>query len=150
MNPDEAAARAARRFSALDSDDDGMLSETEFSAEVTASMSPALAETRFEAMDGNGDGKMTRSEYKQARNADIERAKEAVQAWDHPQTLEEGDAMEQQAVEAWDESQTLEKGQAQGDAADGEQAEAGSEAQMDADETTEAAVPVFIYRFHTM
>ncbi len=149
MARDEAAARAAHRFGALDRDGDGMLTRSEFNAEVTAGLSPSLAEKHFEAMDADGDGEMTREEYRQARGADIERAREAVQAWDRPQTLEEGDAMEQEAVEAWDGSQTLEPGQAQGEA-EADSASAGSDAEMDADESTAASVPVFIYRFHTM
>lgn len=121
MSSDEAAARSAMKFGALDRDGDGTLAESEWDAAATDSMSSALAEEHFKAMDRNADGKLSREEYRNARDADMTEAEEAIQAWDEPQTLPE-DASEQEAAQA-------------GQQGSGQQ---------------DGAVPVYIFRFHTM
>lgn len=152
MNRDEAAARSAMKFSALDQDGDGNLTEQEWSREATGPMSAALADKHFGAMDKDGDGELTKDEYRAARENGMARAAEAIQAWDEPQTLSEGQASGQQDQQAASSGQ---QGQGSGQQAkDSDSAIDTSglnrQQEQEADDSREAAVPVFIYRFHTM
>jgi hypothetical protein len=71
-------------------------------------------------------------------------AQEAIRAWDEPQTLSEGQASDQQASNpsTSDQSASGQSGAMTGASGAGQEQEA--------DDSQEAAVPVFIYRFHTM
>lgn len=128
MSRDEASARSAMKFSALDKDGNDKLTASEWSGRARRSMSPALAGKHFAAMDENGDDQLTESEYRKARNADMQEAQEAVRAWDEPQTLSEGQASGEQAAAGKNQAATSSR----------------------QDSQQEAAVPVYIYRFHTM
>jgi hypothetical protein len=71
--PEFLAARAAR-FDALDTDRNGVLTSTEFSAAAPGARGRMMAPMLFVQFDADGDGRVTRAEFENAPTPGFDRA----------------------------------------------------------------------------
>ena len=77
MTLDGLQASLNNRFSALDANNDGMISQDEFSAQALS---------RFTTIDADNNGELTRDEIKQARKAKKQERRHKKNASDTPET----------------------------------------------------------------
>jgi Ca2+-binding EF-hand superfamily protein len=120
MSMDEAASRSAMTFSALDTNDDGMVDTTEWiNSQPTSDRGEEWAKARFNMFDGDRNGDVSMEEYRQALSSMVD---------------------DLTTASTTDESASSDAGETQETNASDASASAGDD----------KGIPVYIYRFWTM